>query len=238
MRKRNNRQRLNREIVGLVTVLLACSFVFADGPSRKPAPAEKDFNKSIMSALAKALPPGPEGWEKAGNSDLSSSLNAVYSEPNEPLRVDYYVAWRDNKKAQAAQMQLNEELIKLTQKPGFKGEGVEELQKKLEPKDIEARIDVTANLLGSQSIYEKVTPGTPIGGGIVYRTEKALYVFLGKGWKTAGGGGTYVSFTPDKSITSSTVVQNIVVRIQAKASRTDQLVQSINWGALNALIKK
>jgi hypothetical protein len=225
-------------LVLLVAASLLACVVFADGDSRKPTEAEKSFNKSILSALVKALPPGPEGWEKSGGSDLNSSLTAVYSGPNEPLRVEYYVSWRDNKKAQAAQMQLNEELMKLAQKPGFKGEGVEELQKKFEPKDMEARIDVTANLAGSQSIYDKVTTAPAIGGGLVFRTPKALFIFLGKGWKTTGGGGTYVAFTPDKSITSSTVVQNIVVKIQAEPGRADQIAQSINWEALNALIKK
>jgi hypothetical protein len=219
-----------------VSSLLTC-LVFADGDSRKPTQGEIEFNKTTMGALAKALPAGPEGWDKSGGSNLNSNLNAVYSEPNVPLRIEYYVAWKDNKKSQAAQMQLSEELMKLTQKPGFKGEGVEELQKKLEPKDIEARIDVIANL-GSQSIYEKASTAAPIGGGLVYRTPKALFVFLGKGWKTSGGGGTYVTFTPDKGITSSTVVQNIAIKIQAEPGRADQLAQSINWEALNSLIKK
>jgi hypothetical protein len=43
-----------------VSSLLAC-LVFADGNSRKPTQAEKDFSKSILNALAKALPSGPEG---------------------------------------------------------------------------------------------------------------------------------------------------------------------------------
>jgi hypothetical protein len=220
-----------------ISSLLVC-LVFADGDSRKPTQGEKEFNKSIVNALAKALPPGPQGWEKTGSGDVNSDLTAVYTAANEPLRVEYFVVWKDNKKVQAAQMQLNEELMKLTQKPGFKGEGLEELQKKLEPKDVEARIDVTANLLGSQSIYDKATTAPAIGGGLVYRSQKALYIFLGKGWKATGGGGTYVGFTPDKSIASSTVVQNIVLKIQAEPGRADQLAQSINWEALNGLIKK
>lgn len=236
----NNRTRISFRTIFVLPALsglLAC-IVFADGDSRKPTQGEKEFNKSIMGALAKTLPPGPEGWDKTGATDIGSNLNAVYSAPNEPLRVDYYVSWKDNKTEQAAQMKMNEELIKLTQKPGFKGEGLEELQKKFETKGLDARIDVTANLPGSQSIYEKATTAPAIGGGLVYRTEKAIYIFLGKGWKTTGGGGTYVGFTPDKSITSSTTVQNIVVKIQAEPSRADRLAQSINWEALNALIKK
>jgi hypothetical protein len=224
-------------VLFVVASLLGC-VVFADGPSRKPTEAEKVFNKSIISALAKALPPAPEGWAKAGGTDEGSNLNAVYSEPNEPLEVACYAVWKNANAEQQAQMQLNEELMKLTKKPGFKPEDVEALQKKFEVKDTEARIDVTANRLGSEGIYGKVTTAPSIGGGLVYRNEKALFVFLGKGWNTTGGGATYVKFTPDKSITSSTVVQNIVVKIQAGPARADQLAQSINWGSLNALIKK
>lgn len=229
---------LRAVLVVLVSASLMACVVFADGDSRKPTEAEKAFHKSILGALAKAIQAGPEDWDRDRATDLGSNLNAVYTGPNEPLRVDYYVSWRDNKKAEAAQMQLNQELIKLTQKPGFKGEGVEELQKKFEPKDIEARIDVTANLSGSQGIYEKATTAPAIGGGLVCRTQKALYVFLGKGWKTTGSGTTYVEFTPDKTITSSTVVQNIVVKIQADQARAGQLAQLINWQALNGLLKK
>lgn len=232
------RMSLRRILIMLAVMSLSAGAVFADGDSRKPTQGEKEFNKQIIGALAKALPPGPAGWEKSGSGDLNPTLNEVYTEPHEPLRVEYYVSWKDTKKSQASQIQFNEELMKLAGKPGFKGEGVEELQKKFEPKDIEARIGVTANLLGSQSIYDQATAAPAIGGGTVYRTQKALFIFLGKGWKTTGGGGTYVSFTPDKSITSSTVVQNIVVKIQAEPARAYQLAQAINWAALNALIKK
>lgn len=230
---------LLRRIFALFAVssLLSC-IVFADGDSRKPTEAEKVFNKSIIGALAKALPPAPEGWVKTGGPDAGSNLNAVYSEPNEPLQVACYAVWKNNNAEQQAQMQLNEELMKLTKKPGFKPEDVEALQKKFEVKDTEARIDVTANRLGSESIYGKVTTAPAIGGGLVYRNEKALFIFLGKGWNTTGGGATYVKFTPDKSITSSTVVQNIIVKIQAESNRADQLAQKFDWNALNALIKK
>jgi hypothetical protein len=217
--------------------LLVC-LVFADGPSRKPTEAEKAYNRSTIGALAKALPAAPEGWVKAGATDPGANLNEAYSEPNEPLRVDCYAVWKNTNSEQQSQMQFNEELMKLTQKPGIKPEEIEALQKKFETKDTEARIDVTANYPGSMSIYDKVTTAPAIGGGLVYRTAKAVYVFLGKGWKTTTGGGTYVGFTPDKSITSSTVIQNIVVKIQAEPGRIDQLAQKVNWDALNALIRK
>jgi hypothetical protein len=234
-------------IVLMVASLLAC-LVFADGDSRKPTPGEKAFNKSILNALAKALPSCPEGWQKSGSTEVGSDLTAIYSSVNEPFRIEYYVTCDDTKRIQAAQMQLNEELMKLAKQPGFTGKGVEELQAKLEPRDVKVRIDVTANLT-SQSIYEKVAPAAAIGGGLVYRSQGefkassgwrdgAIYVFLGKPWKTSGGGGTYVTFALNKSITASTEVQNIVVKIQAEDARASRIAQAINWDALNGLIKK
>jgi hypothetical protein len=246
----NNRSMISLRIILVVLAissLLACS-AFADGDSRKPTQGEKEFNKSILNALAKSLPQCPEGWQKTGSTDVNSNLNAIYSSANEPFRIEYYITCEDTKRIQAAQIQLNEELMKLAKQPGFTGKGVEELQAKMEPRDVKVRIDVTANLT-SQSIYEKVAPAAAIGGGIVYRSQGefrpssgwrdgALYVFLGKPWKTSGGGGTYVTFTPNKSSTASAEVQNIAVKIQAEDARASRIAQAINWEALNGLIKK
>jgi hypothetical protein len=235
-------------IVLMMSSSLAC-IAFADGDSRKPTPAEKEFNKSILNALAKALPQCSEGWQKSGSTNVNSDLTAIYSPANESFRIEYYIACEDAKRTQAAQIQLTEELMKLAIKPGFTGNGVEELQAKMAPRDVKIRIDVTANLT-SQSIYEKAAPAAAIGGGVAYRSQGefkpasgwrdgVIYVFLGKPWKTAGGAGsTYVTFTLDKSAAASTVIQNIAVKIQADDARASRLAQSINWEALNALIKK
>ena len=113
--------------------------------------------------------------------------------------------------------------------------------------DIKIRIDVYANLL-SQSIYEKVSPAPAIAGGQTYRTqgeftsssgwrEGSTFVFFGKNWKMTSSGGTYLTFTPDKSIQSSTVVQNIVVKVQADPKRAERIIQLIDREALKKLIK-
>lgn len=228
------------EVCLAVSSLLLC-MAFADGDSRKPSPAEKEFNASVMKSFAAALPSGPAGWEKSGGSDINSALTVVYSEPNEPIRIEYYSAWQDTTRIQAAEMQKSEELMKLAKKPGFTAKEVDALEEKLAPRDVTARIDVAANMT-SQSIYDKVAQAPSVGGGLVYRSQggrKAfLYVFLGKAWKTSSGaGGTYVTFTFDKSKSSSTSVQNIVVKIQAEPGRADDIARSINWAALNAMTK-
>ena len=105
----------NKAVFALVTVLsfLASSIIFADGDSRKPTQAEKDFHKSVINALAKALPSGPEGWEKTGECAAITELNTVYSAEKAPLRIEYCIGWQDAKRALAAQIQLNQEVMKV-----------------------------------------------------------------------------------------------------------------------------
>lgn len=230
----------------LLTVLsfLVCSIVFADGDSRRATQAEKDFNKSILNTFAKAVPPGPAGWEKTEDSTEIKELQIVYSAENRPLKVEYRIAWEDSKQIRDADVKFQEELIKLAQKPGFKGDGVDELQEKMTPHDVKVRIDISANLT-SQGISEKVNPAPAIAGGLVYQSqgqyrsgwnEGSTYVFLGKGWKMNNSAGTYVDFKPEKWLTSSTVVQNIVVRVQADPKRAAQIIQKIDWETLKNLI--
>ncbi len=239
----------NKKVIILLTILsfLLVSLVFADGDSRRATQAEKDFNKSILDTFAKAVPPGPEGWEKAGGSTEIKELQIVYSAENQPLRVEYHYVWENSKLIRDAGIKFQEELIKLSQKPGFTGEGVDELQKKMEPHDVQVRIDISANL-SSQGIHEKVTPAPAIAGGLVYQsqsqyknswTEGSTYVFFGKGWKmtSSSSGGTYIDFKPEKWLTFATVVQNIVVRVQAEPKRTTQIIQKIDWEALKKLIR-
>lgn len=239
-------QRNKTILVFIVLSFLVCSLVFADGASRQPTQPEKDFNKFILNTFAKAVPPGPAGWEKTPSSTEIGELQVVYSGEKDPLQVEYRIDWEDTKRIQEAQIKLQEELIKLAQKPGFTGEGVDELQKKMEPRDVRVRIDFCANM-SSVSIYDKIAPAPAIAGGLVYRSQGAYrngwsegstYIFLGKNWKaTIGADGSYVTHTPDKSITSSTVVQNIYVRVQADSKRADRIIQKIDWEALKKLIK-
>lgn len=241
---------LNKTIFVLLTVFsfLVCSLVFADGDSRKATQAEKDFSKSILNTFAKVVPPGPEGWEKTRDSNETNDLNIVYSEEKEPLRLEYHIAWQNSKLIQDANIKFQEELMKLAKKPGFKGDGVDELQQKMTPHDVKVKIDIYANI-SSQGI--KVTAAPAIGGGLVYQSkgqyssnngwdEGSTYVFLGKTWKvdsSSSSSSTYINFTPNKSITTSTVVQSIYVKVQADPKRAEQIIQKIDWETLKKLIK-
>lgn len=249
MHKKTTVFQTNGIILALLTfaAFFACSLTFADGASRKPTPVEKDFTKLILNTFAKAVPPGPAGWDKTPDSTEIADLQVVYSGEKDPLQVSYRIEWQDTKRIQEAEMKLQEELIKLAQKPGFKGEGVDELQQKMSPHDVKVRIDISANLT-SQGIYEKVAPAAAIAGGLTYRgqgyyrsswNEGSAYVFFGKNWKmtSSSSGGTYIDFKPEKRIASSTAVQSIVVRVQADPARGQQYIEKIDWDSLKKLIR-
>jgi hypothetical protein len=236
-----NRIRIfSRALIALAVLGVLIGVIFADGDSRKATPAEKEFNKTVLGAIAKAVAVDPAGWEKTGGTTLEE-LKVVYTDANVPLRLEYHLEWQDTKRIMEAEAKYAEEIMKLTKKPGFTGEGTDELQRKMEAHDVRARIDVLTNI-SSQGINEKVAPAPAIAGGLVYRSESGFkpgwregsaYIFLGNGWKMAG---SYVNFTSDKKAASSTIVQNIVVKIQADAKRADQMIQKIDWGALKGLI--
>jgi hypothetical protein len=228
--------------------LFVCSLAFADGDSRIPTQAEKDFNKMVLNTFAKAVPPGPEGWEKTGDITANADLRVVYSEEKEPLRLECHLAWQDTKRINAAQDQYNQELMKLIKKPGFTEKDMSDLEKKTAPHDVKVKIDFYTNI-SSQGIYEKVTPAAAIAGGLAYRSqadyrnsswnEGTVYVFLGNGWKlgSSSSSGTYIDFKPARKLGASTVIQNIVVKIQADSKRAEQIIQTMDWETLKKLIQ-
>ena len=227
--------------------LTTLSLVLADGDTRPATQAEKELNKTVLQTFAKAVPPGPEGWEKTGDSTEIKDIQYV-PDIKLPLRVEYHIVWQDTKRIRTVDVQFQQELIKLAQKPGFTAEAVDDLQKKMSPRDVKVRIDIAANLT-SQGIYEKVAPAAAIAGGLVYRSqggyrssdwnEGSTYVFFGKNWKmtSSSSSGTYIDFNPEKPMTSSPVVRNIVVRIQADPARGQQYIEKIDWEALKKLIQ-
>lgn len=229
----------------MLLCLLICSLTFADGDTRRATQAEKELNITVLQSFAKTIPPGPDGWEKTAMTDIKDIQ--YVPDIKLPLRIEYHIAWQDTKRIQEANIKLQEELIKLAQKPGFTGEGVEEMQQKMEPHDVEVRIDISANLT-SQGIYEKVIPAPAIAGGLVYRSqggnrsgwkEGSTYIFFGKGWKmtSSTSSGTYIDFKPEKPMTTEAAVRNIVVHIQADPARSQQIIQKIDWDALKKLIR-
>ena len=226
---------------------MAFSVVLADGPSRPATQAEKDFTKSVLDVFAKAVPPGPKGWDRTNDSTVIKELERVTDgAEKQPLQVHYCMAWQNTKDINSAWAKLNADLAKLAKKPGVSGKEIEQLAEKMAPHDVKVRIDLNANVL-SEGIYGQIDPAPAIAGGLVCRSqaeyrantgwrEGSTYVFLGKDWKMDKSTTTYVNFSPDKNV-SHTAVQSIVVKVQADSNRAQQILQEIDWEALKKLIR-
>lgn len=229
--------------------LLASPRVFADGDSRVPNAAEKAFSKSVLETFSKALPPGPEGWDKDQSTEVKEAT-VLYSDPGQAFQVNYLISWKDSKKLQEAAVNQAQELEKLAKGPAenLTEKNISAITKKTEAHDAMVKITVDANIY-SKGIQEKISAAAPVAGGLVYKSESgyqsggswregATYIFLGKGWKitSSSSGGTYVETKAVKGA-SSTAVQTILVVVQADPERSKQIVAKTDWDALNKLLK-
>jgi hypothetical protein len=242
---------LNKTMVVLSTALSfsVCLIAFADGATRKATQTEKDFSKAVLATFAKVIPAAPGGWYKSPDSTEVTDLQNVTVGENQPLQLDYHIAWEDTKRIKEAQAQQEQELLKLFKRPGVTQKEIEKLQEKMAPHDVQVMIDLYTNF-PSQAFYHNVTILPAIAGGLVCQTqgeyrksngwyEGYTYVFLGKTWKREDNSTSTANFIfkPEKKITSTTVVQNIIVRIQATPARSRQIIEKIDWDALKKLIK-
>ncbi|MFH1137629.1 MAG: hypothetical protein V1816_16290 [Pseudomonadota bacterium] len=80
-------------LVGLTLCIPAA--VRADGDSRPATEAEKSFYHKVMTALEKACPPGPEGWEETDRTGIDNLEYVGAGSENTPFKVDFTAAWVD-----------------------------------------------------------------------------------------------------------------------------------------------
>ncbi len=234
-------------ILQLMLSFFIFSTVFADSETRQATQAEKEFDKTVLSVFSKSVPPGPDGWDQTGGTKINKELDRVTIGTEEnPLKVEYAIAWQDTKRIEDAQAQLNKELIQLSKNPPVSDKKLSDLSKKMAPHDVTVKIEIRANEL-SLGIHEKISPAPAIAGGLVYRSEGAYksssgwregatYILLGKNW-TLRGKGRNLTTTAAKGV-PHTRVQTIAVIVRADAERARQIVQKIDWGALQRLIGK
>jgi hypothetical protein len=281
-------------------ILISPAFINADGDSRPATKQEKDFYRQVKTTFSKAIPAsGPAGWEEVERSvieELKRVGIAEGADEEQPFVVDYYVAWRDSKRKEAAdekaQQALNAQvqqqqsqpdnaeyskLEKLADELGKAAEAGDmdkvsqlqaemekiaakmnqiqsgndteqnQLQEKMAPHDVDARISICANYL-YEDFYSPVKQQTSIAGGLVYRTEGKYtrergwregytYVFLGKNWRSKRDGDSVsMEAAPIKGLSNLTV-QTITIKIQAAPARAKELINKINWELLKKLIK-
>lgn len=285
-------------------IIISPAFINADGESRPATEQEKNFYRQVTTTFSKAIPAsGPASWDEVERSVIEELKRVGIAEGatgEQPFMVDYYVAWRDSKRKEAADekaqqalnaqiqqqqgqsdnaeysklekqyekladelgkaaeagdmdkvSQLQAEMEKIAAKMNQIQSGNDteqnQLQEKMAPHDVGARIIICANYL-YEDFYSPVKQQTSIAGGLVYRTEGEYtseqgwqegytYVFLGKNWRSKRDGDSVsMEATPIKGL-SNLAVQTITVKIQAAPARAKELVNKINWELLKKLIK-
>jgi hypothetical protein len=236
---------------GMVILAMACLLaapnILADGDSHMASQGEKDFAKNVYATFQKALPPGPEGWEKTQATEVKE-LDRVFVTNGWPLPLDYSVSWQDSKRLQESRMKEAEEIQKLAKNPASINDNTtKEISKKCAAKDATLNIKLATNA-HSMSIQKGFAAIAPVGGGQAFRkeseygdsgswTEGTTYVFLGKGWKLTGSGSS--RYMESSAVKGAPVdaAQTIVVQIQADPERAKQVIAKIDWEALKKLIK-
>lgn len=185
----------------------------------------------LQLELAKHTAPDPE-------------LKALNAQSNE-LIAQYGQALEQKNNAEANR--INMEMEALSQKMqainARLDKEMEAVLIKMAPHDVEVKIVLNANVT-SEGIYEEdFKPAASIAGGLTYRSagvydpangwsEGTTFVFLGRGWRLNGN---YMETTFNKSL-PHTVVQTIVVKIQADPDRTPGIIQQIDWDALKKMV--
>jgi hypothetical protein len=69
-------------------------FFNADGEAWPAIQREKEFYTRVMSAFAKAIPPGPEGWtQRPTNSVMAPENNRVGADKNRARAIPDKISW-------------------------------------------------------------------------------------------------------------------------------------------------
>jgi len=235
-------------VILAMACLLASSSVFADGDSHMASQGEKDFAKNVYDTFQKALPPGPEGWERTQATEFKE-LGRVFVTNGWPLPLEYSVSWQDSKALQESQMKQAEEIQKLAKEnpANINDKTTKEIFRKTAAKDATLKIKLETNA-HSVSIQKDFVAAAPVAGGQSFRKESAYgdsgswnegatLVFLGKGWKLTGSGSSrYMESSAVKGAPVDSA-QTVVVKVEADPERAKQVIAKIDWEALKKLIK-
>lgn len=75
-------------------LLMHTEFVNADGETRPATQREKELYTRVMSAFAKAIPPGPEGWTQHHASSVIAPENIrVGADKNRARAIPDKISW-------------------------------------------------------------------------------------------------------------------------------------------------
>ncbi len=122
-------------------ILISPAFINADGESRPATKQEKDFYRQVKTTFFKAIPAsGPAGWDEVERSVIEELRRVGIAEGAavkievQPFVVDYYVAWRDSKRKEAADEKAQQALSAQVQQQQAQPDNAEylKLEKKYE----------------------------------------------------------------------------------------------------------
>lgn len=217
--------------------------VFAEGPTRPPTAIEKQYYDRVVNTIVKAIPAGPSGWSKTGQTKFEK-LTEVSTALDDglPFEVDYTISWKDVERIRKAE----EEIVGRAVDSGIitQEDAVTNLIKQKYPHDVAMEINIIVN--GRVYIPPEAAIAELVAGAPALRTEGEFdphlywqegctYVFLGSFWN--GGVSQYIGETPELAYSlPSTQIQSIIVSIQADPERTKKVLQQINWDALKDLL--
>jgi hypothetical protein len=215
---------------------------FAEGPTRPPTAVEKQYYDRVINTIVKAIPAGPSGWSKTGQTKFAKLTEVSMAlDDGLPFEVDYMISWKNVERLQKAE----EEIVGKAVDRGITQEDeVTNFIKQNYPHDVAMEIDIIVN--GRLYIPpEAVIADTVVGASVLrtegefdphlYWQEGCTYVFLGSFWN--GDVSQYRGETPELAQgLPPTQIQSIVINIQADPERTRKVLQQINWASLKGLL--
>lgn len=231
-------------IMMLIVGFVGCDVVaFAEGPTRLPTVIEKQYYDRVINTIVKAIPAGPSGWSKTGQTKFAK-LTEVSTALDDglPFEVDYVISWKDVERLQKAEDKIVGKAVDsgiITQE-----DEVTNFIKQNYPHDVAMQINIIVN--GRVYIPPEAVIADPVAGAPVLRTEGEFdphlywqeghtYIFLGSFWN--GGVSQYIGETPELlNSLPPTQIQSIVINIQADPERTRKVLQQVNWASLKGLL--
>lgn len=84
--------------------------LWADGDSRPATAAEQAASLKTRTAMAKALPPGPPGWEEMDRTALAPENRVALDQETFPMSTAYFVRWQDRSRVAAADEKMEASL--------------------------------------------------------------------------------------------------------------------------------
>jgi hypothetical protein len=217
--------------------------VFSQGATRPVTEAEKAFCSKVLATCAKAIPPGPGGWEATVKPDTATPASVSQGAGGAPFLLSTEAAWRDPKKPilegkappsnpkEDSLLSKQAELAGALGKASEKGDeaAMERIQKELD--DIEAQLDKMAETK-VPAASKKLTPAMPQDATLKVRIDvNTLVLPLPKGAKAIPPVAGCSAFRMgDESLVDPSETGATLVLIGAWSEKSDAGIRRVESG--------